>query len=49
MKRSSVYKLAIELIAKYCEGGELIEAIRVLMKDLELAEYSEEKEAGENG
>lgn len=44
MKKSSVYKLAIELVAKYCEGGELVEALRVLMDALQMAEYFEREE-----
>ena len=44
MKKSAVYKLAIELVSKNCEGSELVEALRVLMDALQTAEYFEKEE-----
>lgn len=53
MKRSEVYKTAIGLIAKYCEGDELLEMLDVLMLEYRLAvrleEAEAEKEAEANG
>ena len=53
MKKSEVYKTAIGLVAKYCEGDELLGMLQVLMQDLELAEWKEaeaaKKEAEANG
>lgn len=48
MKKSTVLKKAIEAVAVTYEGEELLEILRVLMNDLELAEWTEAKEAERN-
>lgn len=49
MKESTVYKKAIEAVASTYKGEELMEILRVLMNKLELAEWTEAREAERNG
>lgn len=49
MKKSDVLRKTIEAVAVTYKGEELIEIIRMLMNDLETAEWREEREAERNG
>jgi len=49
MKKSEVYKKAIEAVAKNYFGDTLIEMLRLLMNDLDFAKYCEEEEEKKNG
>lgn len=49
MKKSEVYKKAIDAVVKAHQGDDLLEMLRVLMNDLEVAEWSEAQEEKNNG
>lgn len=49
MKKSEVYKKAIDAVAKAYEGEELREMLRMLMDNLDVAEWVEAEEEKRNG
>ena len=49
MKKSDVFKKAIDDVAKNHEGEELREMLRILLSDLEYAEWVEAEEEKRNG
>lgn len=49
MKKSEVYKKALDAVAKVYEGEELREMLRILLDDISYNEWVEAEEAKRNG